>query len=320
MHTKTFQSLAVLFLSLLLTACPFQASAQGDGTLTQHQNELQHLQSDLHTLDSSLQATRTKARDLATEVSDLMFQSRDLQQQIKQTKQQIAARNELFKKRVKVMYLDGDMSYLEVLFDAKDFPDLVDRMHMLTLIVQQDQALVDQLHREYATLEQEQKQLQAQQQEQAQKQEQLFALESTLQSQLQDKQSQINAKQNEIHLDEQTMQAQFATLPTTQPTALPSRGDLENGSNAAYAQMVATAYTAPSTARTYTGAKPAKGTAAVDPRVIPLGTKLYIEGYGYAVATDTGLDIKGNRIDLFFNSVDQCIQFGRRVVKVYRVS
>ena len=41
---------------------------------------------------------------------------------------------------------------------------------------------------------------------------------------------------------------------------------------------------------------------AVDPRVIPLGTKLYVEGYGYAIAEDTGGAIKGNSIDLFFNS------------------
>jgi len=59
------------------------------------------------------------------------------------------------------------------------------------------------------------------------------------------------------------------------------------------------------------------GVVAVDPNVIPLGTWLYIEGYGKALASDTGGAIKGDRIDLCFNSVAECFQFGRRDVKVY---
>lgn len=54
--------------------------------------------------------------------------------------------------------------------------------------------------------------------------------------------------------------------------------------------------------QTASGLKPQVGVVAVDPRVIPLGTKLYIEGYGEAIAGDTGGAIKGHKIDLFFNS------------------
>lgn len=59
------------------------------------------------------------------------------------------------------------------------------------------------------------------------------------------------------------------------------------------------------------------GVVAVDPNVIPLGTWLYIEGYGKALASDTGGAIKGNKIDLCYNSVEECFTFGRRDVKVY---
>ena len=71
------------------------------------------------------------------------------------------------------------------------------------------------------------------------------------------------------------------------------------------------------------GVKPRVGIVAVDPRVIPLGTKLYIESldgtkdYGYALAGDTGGAIKGNRIDLFFNTRGEVRNFGRRQVKVH---
>jgi 3D (Asp-Asp-Asp) domain-containing protein len=56
---------------------------------------------------------------------------------------------------------------------------------------------------------------------------------------------------------------------------------------------------------TATGLKARYGVAAVDPKFIPLGTKLYIEGYGYAIAADTGSAIKGNRIDLCVDSKHQ---------------
>lgn len=55
---------------------------------------------------------------------------------------------------------------------------------------------------------------------------------------------------------------------------------------------------------------------AVDPNVIPLGTRLYVEGYGEAVASDTGGAIKGNIIDVHFPTYDQTIQWGRRTVQV----
>lgn len=55
---------------------------------------------------------------------------------------------------------------------------------------------------------------------------------------------------------------------------------------------------------------------AVDPRVIPLGTKVYVEGYGYAVAADTGSAVKGYKIDVFFSSKSEAYQWGRRTIKI----
>ncbi len=68
---------------------------------------------------------------------------------------------------------------------------------------------------------------------------------------------------------------------------------------------------------TATGAKAVKGVVAVDDRVIPMGTRLYIPGYGFAVAADRGSAIKGMRIDLCFATYREAIQFGRRKIKVY---
>jgi 3D (Asp-Asp-Asp) domain-containing protein/uncharacterized protein YabE (DUF348 family) len=59
------------------------------------------------------------------------------------------------------------------------------------------------------------------------------------------------------------------------------------------------------------------GTVAVDPKIIPLGTKLFVEGYGYAVAEDVGSAIKGNKIDLYMNTHAECLIFGRKRIRVY---
>lgn len=87
-------------------------------------------------------------------------------------------------------------------------------------------------------------------------------------------------------------------------------------------EMLATAYTADCAGcggMTAIGRRAGKGIVAVDPRVIPLGTHLYIPGYGMAVAGDTGGDIVGNRIDLGFDSVREAVLFGRQNIKVYRL-
>jgi uncharacterized protein YabE (DUF348 family)/3D (Asp-Asp-Asp) domain-containing protein len=68
--------------------------------------------------------------------------------------------------------------------------------------------------------------------------------------------------------------------------------------------------------RCATGAFATHGVIAVDPRVIPLGTHVFVPGYGYAVAADTGGDIKGNRIDLCYDTYDEAIQWGRRDVTI----
>lgn len=81
-------------------------------------------------------------------------------------------------------------------------------------------------------------------------------------------------------------------------------------------QVQASAYTYTGN-RTATGKTPTVGMVAVDPNLIPLGTRLYIEGYGYAVAADTGGSIKGNRVDLFMEDRSQCLNWGRRTVKLY---
>lgn len=77
----------------------------------------------------------------------------------------------------------------------------------------------------------------------------------------------------------------------------------------------ATAYTGGG--RTASGTRARVGEIAVDPRVIPLGTTVYVEGFGVRVAEDTGGAIKGHIIDIYMSSGAECRRWGRRNVTVY---
>lgn len=71
------------------------------------------------------------------------------------------------------------------------------------------------------------------------------------------------------------------------------------------------------TGRTKNGMIARFGVVAVDPKVIPLGTLLFVEGYGFAIAADIGGGIRGKEIDLCFNERSTALAFGRRMVRVH---
>lgn len=98
------------------------------------------------------------------------------------------------------------------------------------------------------------------------------------------------------------------------------------GGNITYKKKISSIATAYSNhSNTATGRRPVRNegglsTIAVDPSVIPLGSKVYVDGYGYAIASDTGGAIKGNRIDVYLNSSSECDSWGRKSVNTLVVA
>jgi len=99
-----------------------------------------------------------------------------------------------------------------------------------------------------------------------------------------------------------------------------SRGADESGKEYYVSATAYTAYCNGCSGKTATGlnlrANPNMKVIAVDPRIIPLGAKVYVEGYGYAVAADTGGAIRGYKIDVFMSSNQDCYRWGRKKVKI----
>lgn len=102
-------------------------------------------------------------------------------------------------------------------------------------------------------------------------------------------------------------------------TSVSSRGTVRRSATTRTLTVVATGYSSQDPGVnhvTSTGARLRKGVIAVDPSVIPYGSKIYVPGYGYGTALDTGGGIKGNRLDLAFNSRAEALNFGRRSVTI----
>lgn len=116
---------------------------------------------------------------------------------------------------------------------------------------------------------------------------------------------------------------QVVAVGTKVITASVSRNNSAAPSNGKEFYVTATAYTANCSGCsgvTATGlnlkANPSSKVIAVDPSVIPLGSKVWVEGYGYAIAADTGGAIKGNKIDVFISSKSQAASWGRKKVRI----
>ena len=118
-------------------------------------------------------------------------------------------------------------------------------------------------------------------------------------------------------------------VPTPAPAPVPSSGGtITVGSNKiSYSSVITVQATAYSIDGITASGNPTKrdpggySTIAVDPTVIPLGTKVYVEGYGLAIADDTGSAIRGNIIDVFLLTVQEAMNWGRKKgVRVYIIS
>ncbi|EAC8179470.1 DUF348 domain-containing protein [Listeria monocytogenes] len=101
-----------------------------------------------------------------------------------------------------------------------------------------------------------------------------------------------------------------ATSSSSSASSTPSGGKTYKMESTAYSGGGTTAY------GINLSANPGLKVIAVDPRIIPLGSKVWVEGYGEAIAGDTGGAIKGNIVDVYFPNESQCYSWGRRMVTV----
>jgi 3D (Asp-Asp-Asp) domain-containing protein/LysM repeat protein len=172
-----------------------------------------------------------------------------------------------------------------------------------------------------APAEQTQEEQQQAQAEQAQKEQQQAQAEQAQKEQQQAQAEQAQKEQQQAQAEQAQKEQQQAQAEQAQKEQQPAESSQQaNGKSMTVEATAYTANCAGCSGTTATGvdlkANPNQKVIAVDPSVIPLGSKVYVEGYGEAVAADTGGAIKGNRIDVFVPAEGDAQQFGRKSVKI----
>lgn len=259
---------------------------------------------------------------------------KDTESKLAEVKKNVKTKEDLFAKRVRAMYISGGDSYLNIILASKDLGDFMSRIDIVSKIMNFDKNVVTKLKAEKESIAKQKENLNEENNKLAElkksNQEKLARLNTSIQEEklalnkVTEKENQIVADEAEKarQAEENSRKAREVAVNnsnSSQGETL-SRGGSISGSFSKTLTMVATAYAGDGiTASGNPTVRNPNGysTIAVDPRVIAPGSKVYVEGYGYAVADDTGGAIKGNRIDLFMHSEAECNSWGVRTVTVH---
>lgn len=315
------KALSVIMMLVLILITNVNAlaspSTSTSDALKQTQDNKKELQSKVSTLDKQIDEVLKKIDSNKTDMNKAAQDIKNAQIKLEAAENNSKAQNDLFKRRVRGMYMSGTDSYLQVLLASGNLNDFLSRFDMITQVIKFDNQVMAKLK--------EEKQAIANQKEALNREnDKLEALktsnENTLAKLSNDikEQKRLLSKANEK--EKQLLAANTSSDSTGFKGGNLSRGMSKSISYSQILDMQSTAYSGDGV--TASGAETKRdadgySTIAVDPRVIPLGSTVYVEGYGYAIAEDIGGAIKGNIIDVFFHSESEASDWGRRSVKVY---
>jgi len=286
---------------------------------------------DLYALDSRLGSAQVQLTRLERESTRLQTAQRDLAQQVAAARQTVTVSEQLLAEHLRELYEQGDVDPLAVVLGAESLDDALTRLDDLERVTDQSRQIATatrtaqaRLVRLQATLDGRRARVDA---ALARARASALALAAARADRIAyigrlHRERQLAAAQiaaltvtaQRVQVKSQTIQ-QSATTPdpasattttTTTPVTAPSSGHTLTVS--------ATGYSLPG--HTATGMPVGWGVVAVDPSVIPLGTRLSVPGYGEAVAADVGSGVRGAMIDLWFPTLAEARAWGRRTVTI----
>jgi peptidoglycan DL-endopeptidase CwlO len=289
---------------------------------------------DLYAIDTRLHAAQSRLSALQADSARLRNEQALLEQQVAATTQTLASSRNALGDELRMLYKQGDVSAFAVVLGAQSLDDAVTRLDELTSVADESRQIVEVATEAQArlailrtSLQQRRERIDAAVADAQRTADALAAAHtertgfiSSLRSRQLLKTAEVAALEAAAkrveHRSDALQAAAARSIPSApQPiseTTAPAPAPL--GGAARTITVSATGYSI--AGRTATGMPTGWGVVAVDPSVIPLGTRLTIPGYGEGVAADTGGNVRGNTIDLWFPTARQAAAWGRRTVTV----
>jgi 3D (Asp-Asp-Asp) domain-containing protein/predicted nucleic acid-binding Zn-ribbon protein len=295
------------------------------------QNEMNSLYSYIEQNKKALEQTQKRMQD----INEIIVKKKE---EIVVLQDKIHQRKDVMGARLQAMQQDDKIGVLvNVFLESKSLDDFIQRASAVTALLSADQNILGaqeadlkqieedkkEIDRQEQILEEEQAVLAKQQQELdgnlQKRQETLTAMEekySQIDEEMAGIQTQLREAQEKIRKEQEEARARTASATAVQPLSTP---DVAIKGKEMYVTSTAYSYQSAGdiTAMGYNiRQNPNIKLIAVDPTVIPLGSKVWVEGYGVAIAGDTGGAIKGYKIDVVMPNNAQALQWGRRTVKI----
>jgi 3D (Asp-Asp-Asp) domain-containing protein len=285
---------------------------------------------DLYALDTRLQTAQSTLTSLQAQAERLRQQQALLRVQLSATQHTVTVSRRALGLNLRLLYKQGDINTLAVVLGAQNLDEAVTKLDALTNVADESKKIVEatsaarlrlerirsSLHERSAAIDAAVKSAQQTANALAAARTARLAFISQLRGQERLKTAQISALElaaKRVERKSNQIQAAAAVTPES-PVANTVPASAAPAPAGRTLTVSSTGYSLPG--RTATGLPVGWGVVAVDPSVIPLGTRLTIPGYGEGVAADTGGAVRGADIDLWFPSLGQARAWGRRTLTI----
>lgn len=302
---------AVLFSVLLFCGPPGGALAEPAG------DAYDTTVREVVTLDREIADIDGRLSSLSRQSAGLGEQIRSAQAEVDAGREKLGVKRRALAQRARSIYVNGRASNIEMLFSSQDFSDFLSRTDLVGKVTAQDAKMIKSVRNESERIERSLAELERKNSEVEGLKKELSGKRSRLEKARAEKNEVLSRAGEERQAVEQRSTEIEARMRELNP---PRAAEPVTGNpTGRFLTMMATAYCPLEPGLSYataSGMRAQRGVVAVDPRVIPLGTRVRVEGYGNAIAGDTGSAIKGMRIDVCFDTLEEMNAYGWRVVRV----
>lgn len=298
--------------------------------------EIANIQQEMESLNNFIDENKEAMTNTQKRIDELNLIIEKNKEEIVILEDKILNRKEVMKNRLKALQNDNNLNLvIKVLIESKSFDDFLQRASAVNALLDADNDILEAQKADLKQIEENKKEIDKQQLVLKSEQETLAKQQAELNQNLQTRQEtltamqakysqieqqeagiqdQLNAAQEKIRLEREAAAAATARAATPQAQVAPAGNGQE-------IYVSATAYSPEeSGAVTKLGynirENPNMKLIAVDPSVIPLGSRVWVEGYGEAIAGDTGSAIVGHKIDVLMPTKAAALSWGRKTVKV----